>query len=155
MKSAPDAELRLEMLSELATMKVVSARTSIPVPAVYHYECGTDNPFGRPYILMEAMPGRVLEEQFAFAVPAALQPKVAAQFAHYVWELSQVTFDQIGDIWCGPNLNEASEIVAFPSWYSDRLLGPFNFSASYLHNNAQEIRDNYHCHYQDHKDWDQ
>ncbi|KAJ2906914.1 uncharacterized protein MKZ38_009777 [Zalerion maritima] len=66
-----DVDLETEMLSEIATMNVIGARSSIPVPTVYAYSCETTNPFGYPYMLMSALPGKVLERQFAFSVPTA------------------------------------------------------------------------------------
>lgn len=122
---------RDKMLSELAVMKLVRQHTSIPVPAVFAYECDKNNPFGRPYLLQEAMKGKMLDKQFALSTPPEFQPKVASQMAQYIWELSRVTFDQIGRVWCGDRLDDEPRIIPFPTGFSDRLIGPFNSSRSY------------------------
>jgi aminoglycoside phosphotransferase (APT) family kinase protein len=46
--------------SEVATMKFLKRKTTIPVPTVFAYDSSYDNAVGQPYILMEAMTGKNL-----------------------------------------------------------------------------------------------
>jgi hypothetical protein len=48
-------DCEMEMLSEIATIRVVNARTSIPVHTVFACNCDANNPFGYPYMLMGAL----------------------------------------------------------------------------------------------------
>ena len=43
---------RLKTESEVATMKYLRERTTIPVPTVYHYDANPYNRLGGEYILM-------------------------------------------------------------------------------------------------------
>jgi hypothetical protein len=148
-----DADCEMEMLSEIATMRIVNVRTSIPVPTVFAYNCEANNPFGYPYMLMGALPGKILDDQFAFSVPTSFQPKVAAQLAQYVWELSQITFDQSGRIWCGYELDKEPEVTSFP--VLEREIGPFNSSCAYLFGVRQEINRAVHDQHLNDEDWSQ
>ncbi|KAF7374644.1 Altered inheritance of mitochondria protein 9, mitochondrial [Mycena sanguinolenta] len=44
-------------VSEVATMRFVKARTSIPVPELYYWDSVPGNPVGAPYMLMERISG--------------------------------------------------------------------------------------------------
>lgn len=91
-----DADRKKEMLGEIVTMRMVNARTSIHPPTVYTYDSDTNNRLGYPYMLTSALPGKHLDAGLAFSVPINLQPKFASQLAQYVWELSQIIFDESG-----------------------------------------------------------
>ena len=43
---------RLKTESEVATMRYLRERTSVPVPVVYHYDANPFNRLGGEYILM-------------------------------------------------------------------------------------------------------
>jgi hypothetical protein len=148
-----DADCEMEMLSEIATMRIVSARTSIPVPTVFAYNYDTNNEFGYPYILMDALPGKLLDDPFAFSVPTSFQPRVAAQLAQYVWELSQIVFDQSGRIWCGYGFDKEPQVISFPILEGE--IGPFNSSRAYLFSVRQEINRAVRDQYLNDKDWPQ
>jgi len=148
-----DADCETEMLSEIATMRMVNARTSIPVPTVFTYNCDANNLFGYPYMLMGALPGKHLDDQFAFSVPTSFQPKIAAQLAKYVWELSQITFDGSGRIWCGYELDEEPQVISFPVLEGE--IGPFNSSRAYFFGIRQEINRAVHDQHLNDEDWPQ
>lgn len=103
------------LLSEIATMKTLKERTSIPVPQVFAYELSSSNPVGYPYILMECLEGRELEGAIASAVPPEFLPKVAKQMAEILFQLHQLTFDRLGRLWCGADGKGPLEIVALDS----------------------------------------
>ncbi|KAJ4226369.1 hypothetical protein NW759_004956 [Fusarium solani] len=75
------------MLSEIATMKVLREHTAIPVPQAFCFEVSKDQPFGYPYILMEALDGRTFPDGLATAIPAQNRAKVAKQLATIFSEL--------------------------------------------------------------------
>jgi aminoglycoside phosphotransferase (APT) family kinase protein len=123
-----DGDRETEVLSEIATMKLVAQRTSIPIPVVHSYEFKANNPFGFPYMLMTALPGRALSAHFAFSVPREFQPKIAAQIADLISQLSQITFPEIGQVWAGDEHDEEPHIIPFS--LCGKILGPFNSSTA-------------------------
>lgn len=128
----------LAMLSEIATMRVVRERTTIPVPQIFAHSATSKNPLGYRYILMEAMNGHVLEESMS-CLPSECQDKVASQFAHFLFELSNVRFDRIGRLWCGTSGNDEPEIIPFetvdggPRGIFTRQVGPLDSSLEYFY----------------------
>ena len=64
----------------------------------------------------------------------------------YIWQMSRITFDKIGRIWCGRNLDEEPRIVSFPSPHpGTRFLGPFNSSSDYLNQVTEGFLDYQRC----------
>lgn len=104
------------MRSEIATLKLVKARTSIPVPQIYlHQACGTKE-FQYPFTLMQYMPGRELKGGIAKDVPAEYLPKVARQLAQVLFELEhRLAFPSLGILWCGDYDNSEPGIIPVPS----------------------------------------
>jgi isoamyl acetate esterase len=103
------------LLSEIATMKTVKERTSIPVPQVFAYELSSSNPVGYPYILMECLEGRELGGSIGSTVPPEFLPKVAKQIAEILVQLHRLTFDRLGRLWCGADGKGPLQIVALDS----------------------------------------
>ncbi|KAL2151731.1 hypothetical protein VTH82DRAFT_6829 [Thermothelomyces myriococcoides] len=99
-----------DLLSEIATMRTVRKRTRIPVPEVYAYNV-SPNEVGYPYVLMECLPGRVLDGPIALQVPPKHLPKVAKQFAEVMFQLYELTFNRLGRLWCGDNGESTPEIL--------------------------------------------
>ncbi|KAJ3545518.1 hypothetical protein NM208_g2473 [Fusarium decemcellulare] len=104
-------EHTLEMLSEIATLKTLRSRTSIPVPQVYGFDPSPGNPFGFPYMFMGYLKGRVLPSTIARQVPVVYHKKIAGQLADVLFKLENLTFDQLGRIWCGENCDEPPRII--------------------------------------------
>lgn len=102
-------EHAMDMLSEVATMKTLSSRMTIPIPQVFAFDVSPTNEFGFPYVLMECLKGQVLETTIASQVPAEHLPHVASQLADFLFQLENLTFDQLGRIWCGENCDEPPE----------------------------------------------
>jgi aminoglycoside phosphotransferase (APT) family kinase protein len=117
-----DTETKISLLSEIATMKIIRQRTSIPVPLVFDFEMSTDQPFGYPYILMECLAGRSLDNGIALSTPPQHHTKVAKHFANVFAELQKLTFDRIGRLWCGENADQAIEIIPMAWHHSPGLL---------------------------------
>jgi aminoglycoside phosphotransferase (APT) family kinase protein len=106
---------KVDMLSEIATMKTLKRRTTIPVPEVFAFDSSPLNGFGFPYVLMDRLKGRVLQATIAGQVPAKHLPRVASQLADVLFQLEHLTFDQLGRIWCGEDCNEPARIIPWQS----------------------------------------
>ncbi|OAA55463.1 Aminoglycoside phosphotransferase [Cordyceps fumosorosea ARSEF 2679] len=104
-------EHTLDMLSEIATMKTLHSRTSIPVPMVFDFDTSPSNEFGFPYILMECLNGQILDSTIARQVPAEYLQHVARQLAEVLFQLENLTFDHLGRLWCGENCDEPPRII--------------------------------------------
>ncbi|KAK3293768.1 kinase-like domain-containing protein [Chaetomium fimeti] len=100
-----------DLLSEITTMRTVRKRTSIPVPEVYTYDVSPSNEVGYPYLLMESLPGRVLQGPIALQVPPEHTPKVAKQLAEVMFQLHGLAFDRLGRLWSGNEGEGELEIV--------------------------------------------
>ncbi|KAG6183794.1 hypothetical protein E4U27_001218 [Claviceps purpurea] len=110
----------IAMLSEIATMKTLKSRTTIPVPEVFAFDVSPSNKFGFPYVLLECLKGKTLQKTMARQVPADYKQHVASQVADVLYQLENLTFDRLGRIWCGENCDEPPRII--PWWSSDGSL---------------------------------
>ncbi|CAI6311274.1 unnamed protein product [Periconia digitata] len=72
-----DDSTKTSLLSEIATMNIVRQRTSIPIPRIFGFEISAEQPFGYPYILMECLGGRQLDNGLASSIPQQYHPKAA------------------------------------------------------------------------------
>ena len=78
------------------------------------------------------MNGHVLEESMS-GLPSEYQ------FAHFLFELSNVRFDRIGWLWCGTSGNDDPEIIPFeaidgaPRGIFTRQVGPLDSSLEYFY----------------------
>ncbi|CAG9993120.1 unnamed protein product [Clonostachys byssicola] len=100
-----------DMLSEIATMKTLKSQTTVPVPCVFAFSTSSQNEFGFPYTLMEALPGKTLGGVLAKNIPPQFRPKVASQFAEILFQLENLSFDTLGRISCGQNCDQSPEII--------------------------------------------
>lgn len=105
------SENAMDLLSEIATMRTVKARTTIPVPQVFSYDTSPCNPVGYPYILMEHLGGEILGDTIAAAVPSEHLPKLAKQLADVLFQLQGLAFDRLGRLWCGDDGRGSPEII--------------------------------------------
>lgn len=128
--SSPDA-IETSMLSEIATMRLVTAETQIPVPQIYGFDvtATTANQFGFRYLLMQALPGHIMSTVLSRSVPSHQIDKVASQLADYYHQLSRLRFDRIGRLWSGRQLADA-EISIIPAAQCTRA---FHTSLEHFH----------------------
>lgn len=117
------------MVSEIATMKLIASRTSIPIPKIYSFDVRANNAFGFRYVLMQALPGRHLDHGLARSIPRECWDKVVDQLSDYWHQLSRLRFDRIGRLYCGPNADQ-EEPTLLPI---EGLGGPFLTSWEYFH----------------------
>ncbi|KAK4185146.1 hypothetical protein QBC35DRAFT_538378 [Podospora australis] len=84
-------------ISAIATLKYLTASTSIPVPEVYYHDLddSDNNDVGAPFVLMERMPGRHL---YNFWDTLSLDHKkaVLTQIASVILQFASLRFDAIG-----------------------------------------------------------
>ncbi|KAJ5807847.1 hypothetical protein N7474_009116 [Penicillium riverlandense] len=96
-REGESADMYRSLMSEVATMNLIRTRTTIPVAEVFAYGFPTED-FGFAYILMEALPGKILDNRIALSVPDQHMRDFATQLANYVYELSTIQFSKIGRI---------------------------------------------------------
>ena len=113
------AHEKMAMESEICVMRTVRSRTAVPVPEVYNWDSGTDNVFGAPFILMEAIHGRCVCNDPSFP---SIKYKVLDQMASIMVQLSSLRFPAIGSLTTG----DISTMVI-----GDTVVGPFICSTDY------------------------
>ncbi|KAH8690404.1 kinase-like domain-containing protein [Phaeosphaeriaceae sp. PMI808] len=127
-------DTKTSLLSEIATMNIVRQRTSIPIPRIFEFEMSVDEPFGYPYVLMEYLGGRKLDDGLAKSIPQQYHTKVAKQLANVFAELQNLTFSRIGRLWCGETADQPVEIIPM-AWHHSP--GPLETSLEYFYNQRQ------------------
>lgn len=111
------------MECEIATMKLVKAKTSLPIPTVYAYDLSANNCLGAPYMLIERMPGESIDERVSRdgGIYTHQIRKVDDQVREYISELTALRLDKIG------RLGLDNTIISIPD-VSD---SPFNSAREY------------------------
>ncbi|TFY67192.1 hypothetical protein EVG20_g4034 [Dentipellis fragilis] len=102
--------------SEVATMKFLAERTSIPIPRIVSYEVNAGHPLG-PHIIFEKPQGLKLDTLFN-DLPPESQDALVVQLAKYMLELAHHTFSSIGSL-----LLESSPSPSPPAAASDAPSG--------------------------------
>lgn len=132
-----------DMVCEIATMRLVASRTTIPVPKVFDHDHRDDGPFRYPYMLMSVLPGASPTNHLSLCLPDDHKTKVASQLASVIHQLSTITFPQTGSIWTGYNLSDLPSVIRLCNIEDE--LGPFSSSLADLTATRQrynrEIRD--------------
>jgi len=128
---ADSVNISTSMLSEVSTMNLIRLKSTIPVPRVLGYDSSIES-IGYRYILMEALPGQVLNGRMGLSIPDIHKEKFAAQLAGYLYELSTIRFSQIGRILCS---NESSqvELLPFDVTGSSKRIGPLSTSLEFFY----------------------
>ena len=120
--------IETSMLSEIATLRLIASRTTVPVPKIYHFDVDPSNDFGFRFILMQALPGRHPESGLARSVPKEHFNKLTGQLADYYDQLSHLRFSRIGHLWCGRTAEDQPTIIPIPN-----VGGPFSSSLEYFY----------------------
>lgn len=145
MRVALPMDLYRKTASEVATMRFVQKNTSIPVPAVLGYEALNDNALQFEWMLIQYMPGTVLEQSWRKML-LSTKKDLVKKLAHFQSELFSYTprFQAIGNLY--QKSPESSEIeidslvsMGFfwgdrgaPSRAQDINRGPFRNSHQWL-----------------------
>jgi isoamyl acetate esterase len=141
------------MLSELATMKVIKERTSIPVPAIYAHSPLPSGDFAYPFVLLEWLPGRHLDTPFV-DFPESRRDRLAEQLASILHQLAKLRFDTLGRIWSGENLDQEPRIIHSISLETGEVPHPYpRTSSDWYDNETQAVykRALQHCNWVRHK----
>ena len=121
--------------SEVATMKLVRSRTSIPVPVVHFFKDSPSNEVGMQFLVMDYVEGVNL---YQFWEDLTLEHKkdVLTQVAWVLGQLANMEFEATGSIVedgsVGPPLHHMAENVDEEEVIMDMSDGPYRSSSDYL-----------------------
>ncbi|WEW61693.1 hypothetical protein PRK78_007185 [Emydomyces testavorans] len=85
-----------KMRSEIATMKYVAEKTTIPIPHVYGYSITTDNILGLPFLLIDYIEGNTLYSTNIRALERTQRNHLYAQIGDVYIQLYRQQFDRVG-----------------------------------------------------------
>ncbi|KAB8346368.1 hypothetical protein FH972_023410 [Carpinus fangiana] len=122
--------------NEIATMRLVRQRTSIPIPEVYAYEReGTmlAEAAGASYMLLQGFYGNsILEKTYDLSsIPDQTLRRLLHQWAGYVVELSSITFPAIGGVVESPTAPGGFDIGPLATDDAG-ICGPFTSAKDYF-----------------------
>ena len=140
--------IETSMLSEIATLRLVASRTTIPVPTIYHFDVDASNDFGFRYIIMQALSGRHFESSLAMSAPKAHFDTLTDQLADYYDQISRLRFDRIGRLWCGRTAEEQPSLIPIPD-----VGGPFSSSLEYFYALRKSHNRTIQAEHADDKEW--
>ncbi|EGD97990.1 serine/threonine protein kinase [Trichophyton tonsurans CBS 112818] len=87
----PEEKLR----SEIATMKFIAEKTTIPIPRLYHYSINQDNILNLPFMAVEFITGNTLHGRIS-KLPEEREQHLYGQLADIYLQLHRHQFDRIG-----------------------------------------------------------
>ncbi|KAJ6622648.1 kinase-like domain-containing protein [Mycena sp. CBHHK59/15] len=93
-RMSPEALVR-RFISEVATLRYVKKKTTIPVPEVYHAVSDSENPVGARYILMERLSGQTLTAPWN-TFTSDQRRNMIASLANFQAQLLELEFPAIG-----------------------------------------------------------
>ena len=120
----------------ISTIEYVGSHTTLPVPRIQKYDLTCENDLRRPYILMDCLPGKHLEEVMYDLSKEQLEG-VVRQWAEYAMEMSRLTFAEIGTLRKGEGEEWTVKPLLSKSLNSDGIeskgnRGPFRSVADYI-----------------------
>ena len=91
------------LTSEALTMRMIKKTTTIPVPAVHHFDASSDNEIGCPYILMDFLKGKPVwqgwfDGQASISKLEQFRARSLQTIAAAMVQLSQFTLDRGGSL---------------------------------------------------------
>jgi Ser/Thr protein kinase RdoA (MazF antagonist) len=125
--------------SEVATMRYVQKNTSIPVPAVLGYEASNDNALQFEWMLIQYMPGTVLEQRWR-KMSLSTKEDLVKKLAHFQSELFSKTprFQAIGNLYQkSPESSEIGSLVSTGFFWGDRGARAQDINRGPFRNNHQ------------------
>lgn len=87
------------MQLDIIAMEYISARTSVPIPALHAYSCDTNNPLQHPYMIMDMVRGPRLCDVWydvSWWSGGRTKENLFRSLAAYMVELASLEFDKIG-----------------------------------------------------------
>ncbi|KAJ6486754.1 kinase-like domain-containing protein [Mycena sanguinolenta] len=112
----PTLEKRLR--SDIVGMQLIQSRTSIPIPRIYDF-CGVpNNPFGRPYMLMDRVKGTQLAKLWFDPVWATEERRntVFCSLVSFMSQLRLLKFPTIGNLDFDPSTDSHVVVPLLPSF---------------------------------------
>ncbi|KAJ7081444.1 kinase-like domain-containing protein [Mycena epipterygia] len=119
-----EQELAERFSSEVATLRFLKTRTSIPVPELYHWDADAANPVGTRYMLMQRFSAELLINVFNDMTPAGRE-NLVTQIATFEADLYDNSLGSIGVL-----IDENGTIGPFGPSCNNR--GPFTSSKQLL-----------------------
>ena len=110
---------RTKTANEVAVLRWLAARTSIPVPAVVRFDASSDNALGREFTLLERVPGASVDKMYGELSEDA-KVRLVAQLTGVLLELNAHEWqhvgglqldDKTGDVVPGPVLEDTFWMV--------------------------------------------
>ncbi|KAH6954057.1 kinase-like domain-containing protein, partial [Ilyonectria sp. MPI-CAGE-AT-0026] len=116
------------MESQVATMRLIRNKTTIPVPEIYALDTTDNNEISAPYICMSFIPGKTLSEVWfdhSGTVPREeLRHRILTSLSRTMAQFSCLAFDQMGSI-----MTDGSGAIVAAS-------GPFDSTSGFLDKNS-------------------
>ncbi|EER37404.1 conserved hypothetical protein [Histoplasma capsulatum H143] len=85
-----------KMRGEIATMKYIAEKTTIPIPRLVEYSINRDNILGLPFMAVEYITGKTLYETDVPRLPEELKSHLFGQLADVYIQLYRQQFDHVG-----------------------------------------------------------
>ncbi|RYC80709.1 hypothetical protein BFJ63_vAg16406 [Fusarium oxysporum f. sp. narcissi] len=132
------------MESQVATMRLIRNKTTIPVPEVYALDTTDNNEIGAPYICMSFIPGKPVSEVWfdhSGTVPREeLRLRILANLSRTMAQFSCLAFDQMGSIM--EDGSGANVIGPFYDWHEGEdgrlhvaASGPLDSTSDFINKN--------------------
>ncbi|KAL6409801.1 hypothetical protein AUP68_06198 [Ilyonectria robusta] len=132
------------MESQVATMRLIRNKTTIPIPEIYALDTTDDNEIGAPYLCMSFIPGKPVSQVW-FDGPGTLaredlRLRILTSLSQTMAQFSCMVFDKMGSIM---DDGSGSTIIG-PSydWHEKEdgrlqvaVSGPFDSLSAFLHEN--------------------
>ncbi|KAH8662782.1 kinase-like domain-containing protein [Ilyonectria robusta] len=119
------------MESQVATMRLIRNRTTIPVPEIYALDTTDNNEIGAPYICMSFIPGKTVSEVWSDhsgTVPREeLRLRILTSLSRTMAQFSCLTFDQMGSI-----MDDGSGATREDGRLQVAASGPFDSNSGFL-----------------------
>ncbi|POR38102.1 hypothetical protein TPAR_01696 [Tolypocladium paradoxum] len=128
---------RYKTLSEVATLRWLSAVTTIPVPQIINYDSSRDSSVGFEWILMTKLGGKSLSDAWT-RLDFTTKSDIVRQFASFSACLFQNQLSGIGNIYPSPSLTPSTgRIVSMAFFWGKRIhldiyRGPFRSSKEWI-----------------------
>ncbi|KAI1937030.1 hypothetical protein LOZ57_006697 [Ophidiomyces ophidiicola] len=85
-----------KMRSEIATMKYITEKTTIPIPRIHHYSITSDNILGLPFLIIEYIEGNTMHSIKFTSLERKKRRRLYAQISDIYIQLYRQQFDRIG-----------------------------------------------------------
>ncbi|TFB06008.1 hypothetical protein CCMA1212_001428 [Trichoderma ghanense] len=119
------------MESQIATMRLIRDKTSMPVPEIHAFDTTANNEIGAPYLCMSFLPGKPVSQVWfdnsGTLPPEELRLRILTSVSQAMAHLSCLVFDTMGAIM----EDESGAIVVGPLYDCDEQEhGSINFTSS-------------------------